>query len=188
MKFGSKLERIEVRAFCNCKSLERITIPLKDGLISTDDTFQGCDDLSQVDLISGEMHETIAALHLEEWRNDSKEEINFINQILPNATAGRWDDNDDYQGDPGEKTQGIRNWIRSVLDKIIHYQDEHRRLLSEAATTLELVLPNQDIVMNGVLPFLALPSYTFEVGADHHDVMYRRLNLELLRRLDLELE
>ena len=30
-------------------------------------------------------------------------------------------------------------------------------------TTLELALPN-DIAMNNVLPFLELPTYTFEVG------------------------
>ncbi len=37
----------------------------------------------------------------------------------------------------------------------------------EVATTLQLALPH-DIVMNYVLPFLVLPSYTFEVG-NHED-------------------
>ena len=34
--------------------------------------------------------------------------------------------------------------------------------MDEAAATIQLDLP-QDIVMNNVLPFLELPSYTFEV-------------------------
>ena len=36
VKFGSKLEmeRIKWRVFSGCVSLDRITIPLKDGLIS----------------------------------------------------------------------------------------------------------------------------------------------------------
>jgi len=159
VEFGSKLERIEEVAFCNCESLERITIPLKDGLITDDDVFMACENLKHIDLIEGELHETIDALQLEEWRNDMNEEIEAINQILPNTRwAGRWDD------DIGEKAQAIRRWIRSVLCKISHYQAEHRRLLEEdVATTLELVIPHYDIVMNNVLPFLQLPSCTFEV-------------------------
>eukprot|EP00985_Skeletonema_marinoi_P014762 scaffold7522_cov202-Skeletonema_marinoi.AAC.17 len=163
VKFGSKLDRIEAEAFGFCPSLERITIPLKDGLITHDNLFAGCLDLVHVDLVEGELHETIADLQLEEWRNDMNEEIVSINRILPTASAGRWG------RDEGEKAQALRTWIRSVLRKIIHYQAEHQRLLDEeAATTLQLALP-QDIVMNNVLPFLELPSYTFEVE-DHEEV------------------
>ena len=72
------------------------------------------------------------------------------------------DDEYDYD-DVGGKARAIRTWIRSVLGKIIHYKAEHQRLLDgDVATTLQPVLP-QDIVMNNVLPFLKLPSYTFEV-------------------------
>ena len=160
--FGSKLETIEEGAFYSCPALERITIPLKDGLITHDNTFQGCENLKHVDLVEGPIHETIAALQLEEWRNDMNEEIDSINQILPDTDAGsRW--NDDYHDDDvGEKAQAIRTWIRSVLRKIIQYKAEHQRLLNdEVATSLQLALP-QDIVKNTVLPFLELPSYTFE--------------------------
>ena len=177
VKFGSKLEEIEEAAFNHCISLERITIPLKDGLIVEDNTFMSCGNLSHVDLVEGELHETIAALHLEEWRNDMNEALGSINQILLNAAAGGY--SFDEEPDPGGKAQAIRRWIRSVLLKIILYQDEHHRLLSEAATTLEPVLPNNDIVMNNVLPFLELPSHTFEMGGD--DEATRRLNFELLR-------
>ena len=167
VKFGSKLESFGVEAFNSCVSLERITIPLKDGLINDDGIFMACENLDQVDLVKGELHETIAALQLEEWRNDLDVEINSINLILPNADPGRYDD--DYD-DTGEKAQTIRRWIRSVLHKIIHYQAEHRRLLEgDVATTLELVLPNNDIVTNNVLPFLELPSYTFEVVDDEDE-------------------
>ena len=177
VKFGSKLERFEryafeetALAFYNCRSLERITIPLKDGLITEDNIFQGCESLTQVDLVEGELHETIAALHLEEWRNDMNEAINSINRILPDASAGYYDeeygeeDDEDY----GEKARAIRRWIRSILFKIIDYQEEHQRILDEFATTLQLALPN-DIVVNNVLFFLELPSHTFEVEGDEDE-------------------
>eukprot|EP00985_Skeletonema_marinoi_P024895 scaffold17763_cov79-Skeletonema_marinoi.AAC.1 len=156
VKFGDQLERIENLAFKGCRSLERITLPLKDGLITRDDIFQGCKHLEHVDPVGG-IHETVAALQLEEWRNDMDDEIDSINQILPNAPAGT----DSYMG---EKAMVIRTWIRSVLRKIIHYKAQHHRLLDEAATTLELASLPKDIVIESVLPFLELPSYTFEVG------------------------
>jgi len=164
--FGSKLETIEEGAFYDCRSLERITIPLKDGLITRyDSIFSGCENLVQVDLVEGEVHETIAALQLEEWRNDMNEEIDSINRILPTVDAGFSEEDDDVGG----KVEAIRTWIRSVLGKIIHYKAEHQRLLDEQVTTvLELAL-SQDIVMNNVLTFLELPSYTFEVGGDQEE-------------------
>ena len=137
--FGNKLESLGVRTFSHCTSLERITIPFKEGLFTADDIFIACRNLFYVDLVEGEVHETIAALQLEEWRNDMNEEIDFINQILPDARAGYYD----YDGNDdcvGEKAWEIRAWIRSVLQKIIHYKAEHRRILSEAATLLELAI------------------------------------------------
>eukprot|EP00573_Skeletonema_grethae_P002919 CAMPEP_0201685584 /NCGR_PEP_ID=MMETSP0578-20130828/302_1 /ASSEMBLY_ACC=CAM_ASM_000663 /TAXON_ID=267565 /ORGANISM="Skeletonema grethea, Strain CCMP 1804" /LENGTH=256 /DNA_ID=CAMNT_0048169515 /DNA_START=248 /DNA_END=1015 /DNA_ORIENTATION=+ len=119
VKFGNKLERFGESAFFVCKSLERITIPLKDGMITDDDIFTRCNNLKHVDLVEGEeLRETIAALHMEEWRKDINEEINSINQNLPNAPEG------DLYNDAGGKALVIRRWIRSVLRKIIHYQAE----------------------------------------------------------------
>eukprot|EP00984_Skeletonema_dohrnii_P015119 scaffold6480_cov84-Skeletonema_dohrnii-CCMP3373.AAC.2 len=161
VKFGKELESIGWCAFRVCTSLERIIIPLKDGMITENDTFQDCENLKHVDLVKGELHETTAALLLEEWKNDVNEEINSINQILSNAPAG--DDVDNVGG----KARAIRRWIRSVLRKIIHYKAQHFSVLEEAAARLKLTLP-QDIVIKNVLPFLELPSYTFEVG-DHED-------------------
>eukprot|EP00985_Skeletonema_marinoi_P000899 scaffold363_cov216-Skeletonema_marinoi.AAC.13 len=86
--------------------------------------------------------------------------IDSINQILPTAPGGIYC----YEiglHDDGGKTRTIRTWIRSVLRKIIHYKAEHQRIVDEAATYLQLALP-RDIVMKNVLPFLELPSYTFE--------------------------
>ena len=167
VKFGNKLERFERGAFCNCTSLERITIPLRDGIITDVCIFQGCKNLKHVDLVEGEIHEIIASLNLEDWRNDINREIKSINQILPNADAGYFEyrDEDDYDDDVGDKAWEIRSWIRSVLRKIIHYQAEHQRVSNAAATTLQLALP-QDIVLKNVLPFLDLPPHTFEVGDD----------------------
>eukprot|EP00985_Skeletonema_marinoi_P028770 scaffold25992_cov77-Skeletonema_marinoi.AAC.1 len=157
IKFGKELESIGMGAFYGCTSLERITIPLKDGMITYDDTFQWCKKLKHVDLVEGEqLHGTIAALLLEEWRNDMGREIEAINQILPNTLAGNWENED-----VGGKALVIRMWIASVLHKIVHCKAQHLRYLNEAATTLQHNLPN-DIVNENVLPFLELPSYTFE--------------------------
>ncbi|KAK1733385.1 leucine-rich repeat domain-containing protein [Skeletonema marinoi] len=162
VEFGKEMESIEEKAFYRCTSLERITIPLKDGIITENNTFKKCENLKHVDLVGGGgVHETIAALLLEGWKNDMDREINSINQSLPTTPAG-----DDFN-DAGGKALAIRMWIRSVLRKIIHYKAQHQSFLNEAATTLQHTLP-RDIMVNNVLPFLELPSYTFEVG-DHEE-------------------
>jgi|SaaInl74LU_5_DNA_1037368.scaffolds.fasta_scaffold36550_1 hypothetical protein len=73
-KFSKKLIHIDATAFANCTALEQIIIPLKDGIIYHDDTFQACRCLRHVHLVErvfrateqticrGELHETIAAL------------------------------------------------------------------------------------------------------------------------------
>eukprot|EP00984_Skeletonema_dohrnii_P028777 scaffold18908_cov79-Skeletonema_dohrnii-CCMP3373.AAC.1 len=122
VEFGKELESIRRRVFQGCTSLERITIPLKDGIITDDNIFQGCENLKHVDLVEGAVHETIAYLQLEEWKNDMNEEINSINQILSNAPAGVAGDG----FDAGGKARAIRGWIRSVLRKIIHYKEQHQ--------------------------------------------------------------
>ncbi len=159
VKFGSKLERIEENVFRYCYDLERITIPLKDGMFTNDNIFQACVDFKHVDLLEGALHETIAALHFEEWRQNMRGEINSINRILPYADAGgEWDEFGELPA--GEKAQAIRAWIRSVIRRIVHYQAEHQRLLDEAAAALDLNLP-VEIVMNNVITFLELPRHTF---------------------------
>ena len=152
MTFGKELETIGYGAFNNCTSLQRITIPLKDGIITHDNIFDGCDNLKHVDLVEGAiLKETVTALQLEDWRNDMNAEIDAINQIiLPLAPAGM------------KKARLIRPWIRAVVGKIVHYKIQHSRLLNEAATSLELALLPKDIVIKNVLPFLELPSYAFE--------------------------
>eukprot|EP00985_Skeletonema_marinoi_P005481 scaffold2376_cov80-Skeletonema_marinoi.AAC.2 len=155
VKFGKMLESISYGAFNGCTSLERITLPLKDGMITENDTFQGCENLKHVNLVEGALHDTIAYLQLEEWRNDMDREINSINQILSYTFAG--DDTDDVGG----KTLVIRMWISSVLGKIIHYKAQHQSLLNEAATILQSHLPN-DIVIKTVLPFLELPNMNMQ--------------------------
>eukprot|EP00984_Skeletonema_dohrnii_P000561 scaffold179_cov71-Skeletonema_dohrnii-CCMP3373.AAC.1 len=150
VKFGIKLESIKERAFLQCTSLDQITIPLKDGIITRDDIFRWCENLEQIDLVEeAVLSDTIDALQLEEWKNDMNEEIISINQILPNTP---------HQG----KARAIRMWIQSVLSKIVDYKAQHRSYLNEAATTIQHALKNDDIVLNNILPFLKLPSYTFQ--------------------------
>ena len=154
VEFGKDLETIGRMALFACKSLERITLPLKEDLISLDSTFQRCDRLHLVDLVGG-VHETVAALLMEEWKHEMNEEIENVSQILPLAPGGN------AQWDFGEKAQAIRKWIRSVLRKYTHYKAEHRRYVNEAAATLKLTLPH-DILFENILPFVELPSDTSE--------------------------
>ena len=178
VKFGNELTSIEGLAFYRCTSLEQITIPLKDGMITSDNIFERCENLNRVDLVGG-VHETVAALELEEWKIDMKDEIDSINLFLPTTPAG----GDGYGG----KGLAVLVWIRSVLNKIVHYKAEHHRYLKEATITLEHALwkkrlseinvPERDdkeerakcrvkcgadIVIKNVLPFLELPPFTFE--------------------------
>eukprot|EP00985_Skeletonema_marinoi_P008640 scaffold3955_cov84-Skeletonema_marinoi.AAC.2 len=133
VKFGNKLERFEEQAFIGCRSLERITIPLKDGMITHSDTFYLCENLKHVDLVEGELHLTIAALQLGEWRNDMYEEIDSINQILPDTPARGL--NYDNEG----KAWAIQTWIGSVLRKIVHYIAEHQRVCNPVQNSCILV-------------------------------------------------
>ena len=159
VKFGKNLESIGWSAFYNCPSLERITLPLKDDIISHENTtFQRCVKLNHVDLVEG-VHETIAALLKEEWKNDVNEEIDAFNRILPNTSAGKW--YNPLENNPGEKAQAIRAWITSLLRKIVHYKAEHRHYLNVASAALQPTLPN-DIVLKNIFPFIELPSFTFE--------------------------
>ena len=71
VKFGKDLESIRGGAFLYCTSLERINLPLKNGMFDyTNDAFQYCDKFNHIDLATRVLHETIAALLLEEWKHD----------------------------------------------------------------------------------------------------------------------
>ena len=54
-------------------------------------------------------------------------EINRINQDLPYTPAD-------------EKTDEIRQWMESLLDKMDHHKAEHHRYVKEGITLLELAL------------------------------------------------
>ena len=92
-----------------------------------------------------------------------KEVTDRINQILPDTRSE-------------EMTVTIQQWIRTVLDRMEHYKTEHKVLLKEAMTLLELALwktkldeenasatrkdnrvtCGASIVISNVLPFLVL--------------------------------
>ena len=156
-KLGKDLESIGAGAFYNCTSLERIALPLKDVVVAADSIFQACKNFSHVDLVEGEILDgTVAAFLMEEWQNDMNEEIHAINRILPRTHGGN---RGPFRA--GEKAQAIRTWIRSLLHKYTHYKAEHRHYLGVAAATLQPALPN-DILFKSVLPFVDLPTGTFE--------------------------
>ena len=123
------LETIEESAFWSCYELKRIAIPL--GCMIGNNIFYNCRELISVDLVGG-IHNTVASLHLENWRNGMKGEINRINQVLPDTFAG-------------EKTAVTQQWIRSVIRLLDHYKAEHKAMLKEATTLLELALWKADL-------------------------------------------
>jgi hypothetical protein len=134
VEFGDKLEKISSHAFYHCPRLQRIVIPLKDNMFPLDTTwrrctqFFQCGNLTTVDIVGVErIRRTISSLLLDSWRNEMNQEIDRINQVLPNTSAD-------------EKTDAIRLWIRSVINSIEHYKSEHQILLKEAMTLLELAL------------------------------------------------
>jgi hypothetical protein len=125
--FGEDLEGIGGCAFIGCIGLRCIAIPLKRDLITDNYAFNRCENLSRVDALVGGIHNTISSLHMKTWRDELNAEIERINQTLPNTGA--------YV-----KTQAIQQWMRSLFQKIEHYKTEHRILVKESMTLLELAL------------------------------------------------
>ena len=126
VEFGEDLGTIRECAFLECRKLKRIALPLKGGMIERD-AFDNCPELKTVDLVGG-VHNTVASLHLESWRNEMNNEINRINQVLPTLI--------------GSKTEEMQQWMVSVTQQLNHYKNEHHNLLKEATTLLELALWN----------------------------------------------
>ena len=130
------LYTIKGRAFAECRSLRRISLPLKEGLLTANTVFDDCDELQRVDLVGG-IHETVSSLHLNSWRDEMTSEINRINRSLP------------FLCEEGIQTEGIQQWIQSVLRRISHFKTEHRNLLKEAMTLLELALWKAKLDVDG---------------------------------------
>lgn len=170
--FSKDLESLEGnrrdhrQAFVGCTSLESITIPLKNGLITGSDTFIGCKNLKRVKLVDDEVLRDFAdALLLESWRSDLKDVIGSINQDLANADPGRRLFSEYLDDIRGGKANAVRDWIKNVLSKVIRYRAAHNELLEEATAGLQLFLPG-DMVMNNVRPFIELPAHKFHGEGD----------------------
>ncbi len=135
VEFGIDLERIGPNSFANCPQLQRVAIPLKDNLFPLDTRehrymqFDGCGNLTMVELVGAEgIHKTISSLLMESWRDEMNQEIDRINQELPNNHASF------------TKANRIQQWIRTVIDRMEHYKAEHNRLLREHMAQLELAI------------------------------------------------
>ena len=133
VELSEQLESIGTSAFWKCERLRCIALPLKRDMFEFNqymqkyNQFEHCERLTTVDLV-GQAHTlTVASLHMESWRSEMKEEINRINQVLPNTLAD-------------EKTNEIQRWMDSVMDKMDHYKAEHFSYVKEGITLLELAL------------------------------------------------
>ncbi len=111
--FGQNLERIEGGVFYECTALGRIAIPLQDNLVIDNNAFNGCMNLSRVDVVVGGIHKTISSLHMESWRDEMLEEIDRINQTLLNRAF--------------QRGGSIQQWITRVLQRMEHYRTEHQK-------------------------------------------------------------
>eukprot|EP00984_Skeletonema_dohrnii_P004566 scaffold1611_cov94-Skeletonema_dohrnii-CCMP3373.AAC.1 len=129
------LEVVEGQAFGGCQSLTRASMPLKGGMIQ-DGAFISCSRLVRIDLIGG-IHDFVSSLHLEEWKDTMKAEINQINQDLPlsSVSVRRVD-----------KTTAIQEWMQSVLDSTEQYKVLHYAMLKECMSVLELAVWRTNIV------------------------------------------
>jgi hypothetical protein len=140
VKCSDKLVRIGNKAFKKCTRLRRIVMPLRDGIYDGQqqqgqrymhtigiNAFDGCNNLSTVDLIIGGIHETVPYLHMEVWRDEINREINRINQVLPTIAAD-------------SKTEEIKSWGRLLITRILQYKTEHFFVVKEAMVLLELAL------------------------------------------------
>ena len=103
---GEALRTLSGYAFASCPKLERIALPLKGGMIENH-VFIGCSKLETVDLVGG-IHNIVASLHMESWRNEMTGEINRINQVLPTLRESR--------------TEEMREWMRAVINPFDHYK------------------------------------------------------------------
>jgi hypothetical protein len=122
-ELSEDLEEIGWAVFDLCRPLERIAIPLKNDMIGSL-AFNGCDNLSQIDLVGG-IHKTISSLLLGRWRDEMRGDISRINWYLPRSRF---------------KSLEIQEWILRILRRIKHYKAEHYALLKEAISLLELAL------------------------------------------------
>ena len=140
VKFGEGLRTLEGLAFSNCPKLERIALPLKDDMIE-DHVFYNCPTLTTIDLV-GKIHQTVASLNLESWRNAMNNEINNINQVLPTlrGKSGEAYGTKSIVEERSAKTRFIQWWMGSVIRQLDRYKTEHCKLLKEATTLLELAL------------------------------------------------
>lgn len=136
VEFSEGLERIGECAFGGCHRLRHISIPLNDYVITDDNLFKGCENLTTVDLAGSSIHEAISSLNLESWRHEMNELIDRINLFLPCIQAEKYP----YFSPGGQKAPVIRRWVGTVLCKMEHYKAEHYHCLREAAAQLELAL------------------------------------------------
>ena len=126
MELPEELESIERIAFDSCQCLRRIVISLKDDMIKAN-AFYNCPNLKTVNLVGGIHKTAVSSLHLESWRSEMMREFNRINQVLP--TTRSW-----------SKTAAMQEWMESVIHRLDHYKAEHKSILIEATTLLELAL------------------------------------------------
>ncbi len=125
VELPEEVKGVECGAFEFCPSLQRISMPLKDGIFG-DQAVYGCEKLTTINII-GSIHKTISYLSLESWRNEIYAEIDRVNRVLPDA-------------DQKEKTHIIQQWMISVSSIVEYYKNEHCNLIHEAMVQLDLAL------------------------------------------------
>jgi len=124
VEFGEALRTLDIFAFLCCSKLNRIALPLSCTVRFR--AFYKCPNLKIVDLVGG-VQNTVTSLHMESWGNELNNNIDRINQTLR------------VVGNEG-KTEAIQQWMETVIRQLNHYKTEHKALMKEATTLLELAL------------------------------------------------
>ena len=127
IQFGEGLKRLQEKTFMRCDKLKQIALPLKNNMFEGGLLFGYCPMLTTVDLVGG-VHNTVASLHMESWRNETRNKIKRINEVLPTLRSGE------------EKAAEVQQWMESVIRLLDECKDKHHKILKEATTLLELAL------------------------------------------------
>ena len=78
---------------------------------------------NHVDLIEGPLHQTVASLQLEKWRNGMNEEIDSIAQILGSADAGQHDSIENYREREKVKAKVLGKSITACWKKLLRHSN-----------------------------------------------------------------
>ena len=121
VNLGKCMEALERSAFYYCTSLKWLRFDLGDKKISiASEVFDCCRQLTSIELAQS-VHEFISSLGLAQWQDDINQEVDQINNALPDLNSS-------------QKSVELSQWIHTIQSKIKCYKH------MESTSLLELAL------------------------------------------------